>query len=108
MVVTTPAASVPVEYVVPARVVAMVEPLRREDGRLHDVLSISDRMCKFPIGDPSDAGFGFCGREAASGARYCAAHCAVTFQPQVLKKRKVTGVRSDERAEIQRLMRRAG
>jgi GcrA cell cycle regulator len=91
----------------PAPVVAMVDPVRREDGRLHDVLSINDKMCKFPIGDPGDADFGFCGRSVDS-ARYCPAHCAVAFQPAAAKKKRVPGTADPVRLELQRMLRRAG
>lgn len=36
-------------------------------------------QCRFPIGNPKEAGFGFCGRKAADGRPYCAEHCAVAY-----------------------------
>ena len=41
---------------------------------------ISDvKECLWPIGDPGEDGFGFCGRDAAHGRPYCADHCAVAY-----------------------------
>jgi len=41
---------------------------------------ISDvKDCLWPIGDPGDAAFGFCGEETSPGRPYCAAHCAAAY-----------------------------
>ena len=41
---------------------------------------VSDvKECLWPIGDPGDAGFGFCGQDTAPGRPYCADHCAVAY-----------------------------
>lgn len=37
------------------------------------------RACRWPIGDPREPAFGFCGRPAAGGP-YCAAHAAVAYR----------------------------
>jgi GcrA cell cycle regulator len=42
---------------------------------------VNDRMCKWPIGDPSSADFHFCGHPPKSGSPYCEAHCVKAFQP---------------------------
>jgi GcrA cell cycle regulator len=36
-------------------------------------------MCCWPIGDPSDASFHFCGEHVATGKPYCQRHCAVAY-----------------------------
>jgi GcrA cell cycle regulator len=38
------------------------------------------RSCSWPVGDPKQPGFHFCGDEALPGRPYCAAHCAVAYQ----------------------------
>jgi len=41
---------------------------------------ISDvKDCLWPIGDPGDAAFGFCGEETSPGRPYCASHCAAAY-----------------------------
>lgn len=41
---------------------------------------VSDvKDCLWPIGDPSEAGFAFCGRETSPGRPYCADHCEVAY-----------------------------
>jgi GcrA cell cycle regulator len=41
---------------------------------------ISDvKDCLWPIGDPGEDEFGFCGEETSPGRPYCATHCAVAY-----------------------------
>lgn len=41
-------------------------------GLVDDLVRLGPHACKWPIGDPKQDGFSFCGREA--DGRYCAAH----------------------------------
>lgn len=45
------------------------------------ILQLTERTCRWPIGDPQDAGFGFCGRDAVLGKPYCSGHAVVAFEP---------------------------
>jgi GcrA cell cycle regulator len=38
------------------------------------------RSCSWPMGDPKQAGFHFCGGEAVPGRPYCATHCGMAYQ----------------------------
>jgi len=55
-------------------------PLPLDDGETASVLTLRESMCKWPIGDPADSSFAFCGRKASCGP-YCAEHASVAFQP---------------------------
>ena len=57
-------------------------PLQLADGSHATVLTISDRMCRWPIGDPSAAEFHFCGHSPKAGSPYCEAHARKAYQPQ--------------------------
>ena len=46
-----------------------------------DLLELTERTCKWPIGDPATDDFYFCGLGCAPGKPYCEAHVAVAFQP---------------------------
>ena len=46
-----------------------------------DLLELTERTCKWPIGDPTDDDFAFCGLSAVPGKPYCEYHVAVAFQP---------------------------
>ena len=85
----------------PPVIVPQLEPLRGEDGRTATVLSLNERMCKFPIGDPNDADFAFCGRDACSGP-YCQDHARLAYQPSQARKR-----RTSEPDELRRMLRLA-
>ncbi len=51
----------------PAVPVVEEDPLQLDDGNFATVLTISDRMCRWPIGDPAATEFHFCGRSPKSG-----------------------------------------
>jgi GcrA cell cycle regulator len=67
---------------VPAVAVIEEDPLQLEDGSHATVLTISDRMCRWPIGDPAATEFHFCGHSPKSGSPYCEAHARKAYQPQ--------------------------
>src|SRR5678816_1422511 len=50
------------------------DPLQVDDGSRATVLTISDRMCRWPIGDPAGSEFLFCGHSPKAGSPYCEAH----------------------------------
>lgn len=44
------------------------------------ILDLNDRVCKWPIGDPRESDFRFCGGPAVPGLPYCAEHAAQAYQ----------------------------
>lgn len=46
-------------------------PLARRGGEVSD--------CLWPLGDPGDSDFGFCGADTVPGRPYCATHCRVAY-----------------------------
>jgi GcrA cell cycle regulator len=77
-------------------------PMTFEDGAPANVLTLKETMCKFPIGDPAEPGFAFCGRGACSGP-YCADHARVVYQPAPARKRR----EAQSPNELQRMLRLA-
>lgn len=69
------------------------DPIVLDDGSFATVLTINDRMCRWPIGDPAENEFHFCGRNPKSGSPYCEAHSRKAYQPQQLRleKRRLAG-----------------
>jgi GcrA cell cycle regulator len=75
----------------PAAPVVEEDPLQLDDGNFATVLTISDRMCRWPIGDPAATEFHFCGRSPKSGSPYCEAHARKAYQPQQQRRDKDKG-----------------
>jgi len=50
-------------------------------ARKLDLMQLTERTCKWPIGDPATEEFWFCGLPAQPGKPYCEAHVGVAFQP---------------------------
>ena len=45
------------------------------------LMELTERTCKWPIGDPATENFWFCGLPVQQGKPYCEAHVGVAFQP---------------------------
>lgn len=42
---------------------------------------IKDGLCRWPLGEPEDLDFKFCGRKCAEGMIYCTEHHSLAYQP---------------------------
>ena len=45
------------------------------------LMELTERTCKWPVGDPATEDFWFCGLPVQPGKPYCEAHVGVAFQP---------------------------
>lgn len=59
---------------------ASVREIEKKARRL-TLMELTERTCKWPIGDPATEDFWFCGLAAQPGKPYCDAHVGVAFQP---------------------------
>ena len=50
------------------------------------VMELTERTCKWPVGDPATEDFWFCGLPTQAGKPYCEAHVGVAFQPMSTKR----------------------
>ncbi len=50
-------------------------------ARKISLMELTERTCKWPIGDPATDEFWFCGLAVQPGKPYCKAHVGVAFQP---------------------------
>lgn len=48
---------------------------------------LSERTCKWPIGDPLQEGFNFCGNNTIKTGPYCTYHAKLAFQPSTGRRR---------------------
>lgn len=74
----------------PAPKPAPVEPAVLPSGEFATVLTLRDSMCKWPIGDPAQAEFRFCGRKTSGGNAYCEAHSSMAYQPSAKRRRRTS------------------
>ena len=52
------------------------------NGRV-TLLDLKKNMCRWPIGDPMEKGFHFCGRRKSPGGPYCEHHAAIAYRREV-------------------------
>ena len=67
------------QLTVPTEAPTEAKPLA--DGSYATILTLTERMCKWPIGDPSADEFRFCGRKTDPDEPYCTPHSMVAYQP---------------------------
>jgi GcrA cell cycle regulator len=96
------------DHGVPLSTLKVAKPTARppRSSEIIGVLGLGPNMCKWPIGDPGDPDFGFCGSHCGSAAVYCEEHAAIAFQPAQSRR---PGVTRDDRvaSEARRLARLA-
>lgn len=59
---------------------ARVSEIEKKAKKL-DLMELTERTCKWPVGDPATDDFWFCGLPVQQGKPYCEAHVGVAFQP---------------------------
>lgn len=65
-----------------------------DKDKLINLLDLTEKMCRWPIGDPKDDDFGFCGEPVHEGHLYCPAHVVMAYQ--------VSTKKSDEKAKAEK------
>ena len=51
-----------------------------EGAQRCSLLELDGGQCRWPLGDPGKADFGFCGDEAIEGISYCAGHARIAYR----------------------------
>ena len=59
---------------------AKVNEVEKTAKRL-TLMELTEKTCKWPVGDPATEDFWFCGLAVQQGKPYCEAHVGVAFQP---------------------------
>ncbi len=59
---------------------AKVSEIEKKAKKL-SLMELTERTCKWPVGDPATDDFWFCGLAVQQGKPYCEAHVGVAFQP---------------------------
>ena len=59
---------------------AKVSEIEKKAKKL-TLMELTERTCKWPVGDPATDDFWFCGLPTQAGKPYCEAHVGVAFQP---------------------------
>ncbi|MFO7478845.1 MAG: GcrA family cell cycle regulator [Methyloceanibacter sp.] len=66
-------------------------PLQELVIPLHEratIMTLKEPMCRWPIGDPSEPEFHFCGRKKCGTLPYCEHHARMAYQPVQMRRRE--------------------
>lgn len=65
----------------PIKKVAVKKVVKKKETKQENVslMDLKLNSCRWPIGDPKDADFHFCGKDTVTGKPYCAEHCKVAY-----------------------------
>ena len=75
-----------------AEALANLAEIAKKARRL-SLMQLTERTCKWPVGDPATDDFWFCGLPAVPGKPYCETHVAVAFQPMSARRDRRAGGR---------------
>jgi GcrA cell cycle regulator len=75
-----------------AEALANLAEVAKKSRRL-SLMQLTERTCKWPIGDPATDDFWFCGLPSVPGKPYCETHVAVAFQPMSARRDRRAGGR---------------
>ena len=68
----------------PAPLVELVIPLNERAS----IMTLKESMCRWPIGDPAEPEFHFCGRKKCGTLPYCEHHARMAYQPVQVRRRE--------------------
>lgn len=68
----------------PAEIHELVIPVHERAS----ILTLKETMCRWPIGDPGDEEFHFCGRKSSGSMPYCEHHARMAYQPVQARRRE--------------------
>jgi len=75
-----------------AEALANLAEIAKKARRLN-LMQLTERTCKWPVGDPATDDFWFCGLPTVAGKPYCETHVAVAFQPMSARRDRRAGGR---------------
>lgn len=67
----------PIKRTKPSRPAA--PPPKEPEPKIRSLVDLSANTCRWPIGDPREPGFHFCGKPTADGKPYCSEHAAIAY-----------------------------
>ena len=52
---------------------------KKEETKVYTLATLTSQTCRWPIGDPKEDNFHFCGKMIFQTKPYCAEHCAAAY-----------------------------
>ena len=55
-------------------------PIKKTAAKVINIIALTERMCRWPFGDPRNSDFHFCGHPVEISVSYCAEHRYLAYQ----------------------------
>jgi len=55
------------------------KPVKKKAPEKCRLMDLKVNTCRWPVGDPEDEDFHFCGKQTTTGKPYCAEHCKAAY-----------------------------
>lgn len=65
------------------------------------LVDLTERMCKWPYGDPKEPDFSFCGRAIRQGTPYCPEHAAMAYQTSSRNRNSPAAAIANDKDEVE-------
>ena len=65
-------------------------PLPPVEGKIKDIMELDRHTCRWPIGDPGDENFAYCGERVSAGYPYCEHHAREAYQSPSDRRRRAS------------------
>ncbi len=72
-------------HIPPAAAALLAEPVYEKSASSVSMLELTEKTCRWPLGDPKKAGFHFCGARPVPGVPYCGHHAMAAYQTSTRK-----------------------
>lgn len=66
---------------------SLVEDITAPEPKRIKLVQLTESTCKWPLGDPQESDFCFCGHSIKSDTPYCEYHCNLAYQPLADRRR---------------------
>ncbi len=70
-----------------ARIIPFAQIIPIPESRRVAIADLRESVCKWPLGDPLQADFAYCGNDSDSGHPYCQYHSSIAYQPADKRRR---------------------
>ena len=71
-----------------AEIIPFAQPVQAPESKRVAIIELREGVCRWPLGDPLQQEFAYCGNDSDTGRPYCCYHSTVAYQPSTDRRRR--------------------